>query len=209
MEFLSGEYNDTSHPVNLVLQSEQAARSGFDAAKTGTFDIQQLPFSPADDFHEYRFDWSPDAVQFYADGVLLKTMNKSIPDSPGHITLSHWSNGDPRWSGGPPDEDAVITISYFKAYFNTSNSPRQQDWEKRCKNPAADKATCAVPEVTDTNSTAKTHFFSQQKNQAPNQSVSGTESWAISLRHNTTSYLQTISTVVLLFAFSRLLDWSL
>ena len=208
MEFLSSQYNDTSHPVNLVLQSEQSAQAGFNAANTGTFDVQQLPFSPDDGFHEYRFDWSPDAVKFYADGVLLQTMNKSIPTSPGHITISHWSNGDPRWSGGPPEEDAITTISYFKAYFNTSSSLRQQDWEKRCKDPAADKATCAVPEIAN-NATAKTFFFSQQHNQTPNQTVSGEKSLASSIRCGGSLYLQTLTTVGALFAFVRLLDWSL
>ena len=208
MEFLSDQYNDTSHPVNLVLQSEESAKNGFNAANTGTFDVQQLPFSPDDGFHEYRFDWSPDAVKFYADGILLQTMNKSIPTSPGHITLSHWSNGDPEWSAGPPDEDAVLTVSYIKAYFNTSSSPREQDWEKRCKNPSAAKATCAVPEIA-TNQTAKTFFFSQQKNQTPNQTVFGVKSHASSLRHDAHLSLQTLSTIAVLFAFARLLDWSL
>jgi endo-1,3-1,4-beta-glycanase ExoK len=30
-----------------------------------------LPFDAADGFHSYAFDWRPDAVRWYADGVLV------------------------------------------------------------------------------------------------------------------------------------------
>lgn len=209
MEFLSSQYNETSHPVNLVLQSPESLKNGFDAAKTGSFDVQQLPFSPDDGFHEYRFDWSPDSVSFYADGVLLRTMDIDVPSSPGHITFSHWSNGDPRWSGGPPEADSVVTVQYFKAYFNSSLDSRQSDWAKRCKDASAVNATCAVPEITD-NPDAKSFFFVNQKDSTENQTVSGKEGRAASLlRPSGTGYLQGMSTAVIIFTFARLLDWCL
>ena len=176
MEFLSAEFNATSQPVNLVLQSPESAQAGFNAANTATFQIHQLNFTPAEGFHEYRFDWSPKAVDFYADGVLLDTMTTAVPTAPGHITLSHWSNGDPTWSAGPPTEDAILTVEYLKGYFNSSDPARQQDWSKRCINPSAVNATCAVPEVTQApngNASAHTFFFSMQANDTGNQTVSG------------------------------------
>ena len=178
MEFLSAEFNDTSQPVNLVLQSPESAQAGFNAANTDTFQIHQLNFTPTEGFHEYRFDWSPDAVKFYADGVLLDTMTSAIPTSPGHITLSHWSNGDPNWSAGPPTEDAILTVEYLKGYFNSSDPSRQQDWSKRCADPSAANATCVVPEVTqapDGNASARTFFFSMQANDTGNQTVFGSK----------------------------------
>ena len=178
MEFLSVEFNDTSQPVNLVLQSPESAKAGFNAANTGTFQIHQLNFTPAQGFHEYRFDWSPKAVEFYADGVLLDTMTTDVPTAPGHITLSHWSNGDPNWSAGPPTEDAILTVEYFKGYFNSSDAARQQDWSKRCVNPSAANASCPIPEVTqapDGNASAHTFFFSMQTNETGNQTVSGSK----------------------------------
>ena len=176
MEFLSSQYNDTSNPVNLVLQSPESARDGFDASTTGTFDLQQLPFSPDDAFHEYRFDWSPDSVSFYADGKLIETMKSAIPTAAGHITLSHWSNGNPLWSGGPPEEDAVTTVEYFKAYFNSSDPHRRNDWVKRCTDPKLQNATCVVPDLTGApngNASAKTYFFTQDPGMTPNQTVNG------------------------------------
>lgn len=178
MEFLSAEFNDTSRPVNLVLQSPESEKAGFNAANTGTFQIRQLNFTPTEGFHEYRFDWSPDAVEFYADGVLLDTMTSAVPTAPGHITLSHWSNGDPNWSAGPPTDDAILTVEYLKGYFNSSDPARQQDWSKRCINPSAANATCSVPEVTqapDGNASAHTFFFSLQTNETGNQTVVGSK----------------------------------
>lgn len=209
MEFLSGQFNESSNPVNLVLQSPQSLKNGFDAANTGTFDVQQLPFAPDDGFHEYRFDWAPNSVSFYADGVLLRTMDTDIPTSPGHITFSHWSNGDPLWSGGPPEEDAVLTVQYFKAYFNSSLDSRHSDWERRCKDPSAVNATCPVPEITD-DPDAKTFFFVNQKDSAKNQTVSDKEGRAASLlRPSGNWYLQGMSTAVIIFTLTRLMDWCL
>ena len=47
----------------------------------------------------------------------------AIPTHAGHVTLSHWSNGDPAWSGGPPTGDAAMVVAWVKAYFNTTTTP--------------------------------------------------------------------------------------
>ncbi len=212
MEFLSAEYNASSHPVNLVLQSPNSVRNGFDAAKTTTFDLMQLPFNPSDGFHEYRFDWSPTAVKFYADGVLIKTMTESIPNSPGHLTLSHWSNGDPAWSAGPPETDAIITVEYLKGYFNSSDLQRQQDFAHRCPNVAAPNATCGVPELEGApngNQSANTYFFTEQKNMTNNQTGSDLKSLSSSIQGTALWYLQGATTVSILFMAVRVFDWCL
>jgi len=160
--------NASSSPVNLVLQSPASQQAGFDAAGTPTFDLYQLPFHPDQGYHEYRFDWSPEKVSFYADGAWLKD-----------ITFSHWSNGNAEWSRGPPPVDAVMTVSYLKSYFNSSSPTRQQDYHRRCTNPTGPNATCAIPAQPvapdplgkDGNTTAHTFFFSQQHNMTVNQTV--------------------------------------
>jgi beta-glucanase (GH16 family) len=208
MEFLSSQYNDTSRPVNLVLQSPESLKNGFDAANTGTFDVKQLSFFPDDGFHEYRFDWSPESVAFYADGTLLQRMDRAVPSSAGHITFSHWSNGDPKWSGGPPEEDAIVTIQYFKGYFNSSLDARQSDFTKRCQDPSAARATCPVPEM-DQNPDAKSFFFVNEKNMATDQIVSDNTSPGSSLRPKGQWFLQGASAVVVILSFARVLDWCL
>ncbi|ORY69682.1 concanavalin A-like lectin/glucanase domain-containing protein [Pseudomassariella vexata] len=182
MEFLSAEFNtdNSSFPVNLVLQTPQSRRSGYDASKTGTFDKVNLPFNPTDDFHEYRFDFLADKVLFYADGALLTSMSGSaVPTSSGNILLSHWSNGNSGWSQGPPTEDAVTTLSYVKAYYNSTKVGRERDYTKRCTDPAGEGAVCAIPEND------ATFFFMYQKNMTGNQttfqgddSAAGSNSWS-------------------------------
>ena len=202
MEFLSKDFNDNSDPVNLVLQSPDSLRAGFNAAGTGSFDVSQLGFKPDEGFHEYRFDWSPDSVMFYADGKLLNTMTKSVPSSPGHITLSHWSNGDPAWSAGPPDVDAIMTVEYLKGYFNSSDPQRKSDYTHRCKDPNATHAMCAVPEVSappNGNASAHTYFFSQEKNMTVNQTVPGAVSGAIGFTAGSSMWLSSILTAAVVY----------
>lgn len=123
MEFLSKQY-ETGGIVNLVNQSPDSQAAGFNAAYTPGYDVQNLPFRPDGDFHEYRFDWIPGSISYYADDVLLRVFTKDIPNSPGHMVLNHWSNGDAGWSAGPPVQDTAITIQYTHLYFNSSE-PRE------------------------------------------------------------------------------------
>lgn len=150
-------------------------------------------------------------MSFFADGVLLDTMTQAVPTSPGHITLSHWSTGNPDWSAGPPTTDAILTVEYLKGYFNSSDPARQRDWAKRCKDLSAVNATCPIPEVTEApngNVSAKTFFFSMQKNETVNQTVSGSKtSEGVSME--TPWETRTATTVVLLLSIMWLACWGL
>lgn len=44
------------------------------------------------EFHEYRFDWLPDRVEFFFDGMLMLTNNQSIPDAAGTLALGHFED---------------------------------------------------------------------------------------------------------------------
>jgi len=182
MEFLSSQFiveNDT-FPVNLVLQSKQSVQAGYNAAATGNYIVTNLPFNPTTGYHEYRIDFIPGNVIFYADGQVLAKMNTSaVPTMPGHMILTQWSNGNPLWSFGPPPEEATISVSYVKAYFNSSLPQRLQDFESRCKNVNGPGAVCAIPDQTTApdpdssngNITGNSFFFSEQANMTVNQTV--------------------------------------
>ncbi|KAI2639635.1 glycoside hydrolase family 16 protein [Hypomontagnella submonticulosa] len=168
IEFLSSEFDRSNNtfPVNLVLQSQESKDAGFDASKTGDFKKINLPFDPTTAFHEYRIDFLPDRVLFYADTELLTEMNGTgVPTTAGNLQVSHWSNGNMGWSRGPPKTDATTTVSYVKAYFNSSLESRQADYNLRCKDPTAATAICAIP---DNNAT---FFFSNVDNMTPNQTT--------------------------------------
>ncbi|KAI0123823.1 glycoside hydrolase family 16 protein [Xylariales sp. AK1849] len=176
MEFLSSEFNraNNSYPVNLVLQTPSSMSAGYDAAGTGTFIRRNLPFDPSAGFHEYRFDFLPGRVLFYADNALLASMNDSagaVPTSPGHLILSHWSNGNDGWSQGPPARDATTTVAYVKAYYNSSDESRQGAFRSRCDDADLSRsgaaAVCAVPEGNST------FFFMYENNMTTNQTTYG------------------------------------
>ena len=119
--------------MNLVVQSSQSKEAGYDASKSGNFRRVHLPFDPSEDFHEYRFDYLPEQVTFYADGQKLVSMNgSSMPSSAGHLILQQWSNGNTLWSGGPPASDSTTIVRYVKAYFNSSDQNIEDSWKSSC-----------------------------------------------------------------------------
>lgn len=85
------------------------------------------------------------------------------------MILQHWSNGNPLWSGGPPPRDAVLTVSYVRAYFNSSTVARRSDWASRCRDSTAPGATCQIPSAPNVRNPS---FFSAMSNMTNNQTVS-------------------------------------
>ncbi|CAI6304083.1 unnamed protein product [Periconia digitata] len=161
MEFLSREFNNSQGAVNLVLQSPETAIT-HDAVNSSTYHVQHLDFRPDRGFHEYRFDWTPNRVAFFIDGEFVYDMTENIPSVGGHLQMNHWSNGNPLWSGGPPNEDTPMTISYVKAYFNSSETAPHETYKERC--PTLDPAkVCQIPDQSKApnGNDAKTYFFSQ------------------------------------------------
>jgi beta-glucanase (GH16 family) len=144
MEFLSSNIGSSYNPVALVMQTPESVAAGYNAANTSTFKIAQLPFAPNQDFHEYRFAWAPDRVTFFADGRWLQDLEWTYPMAPGHLSLNHWSNGNSHWSQGPPAQDAVMTVRYVKAYFNTTDNVKNQDFEEGCGTGSG--FACVIPD---------------------------------------------------------------
>jgi hypothetical protein len=104
-------------------------------------------------------------------------MTQNIPTDGGALFLNHWSNGDPRWSAGPPVRDTVMTVSYVKAYFNSTDTERaQKAFKQRCPRYDALRV-CAIPaqsvppDVSTRPDGAKTYFFSMQGDMTPGQVV--------------------------------------
>ncbi|RSL93637.1 hypothetical protein CDV31_014631 [Fusarium ambrosium] len=163
IEFLSREfdYDRGIYPVNLVVQSKQSLKAGYDASKTGTYKRVNLNFDPTDAFHEYRFDYTPNRVLFYADSKLIARMEgENMPSTGGHLILQHWSNGNQWWSGGPPTEDATVTVSYVKAYFNSSEPEHQERLSQEClRLKTKTSVICAVPDVTEQDARSGGRFF--------------------------------------------------
>ncbi|KAI8391283.1 concanavalin A-like lectin/glucanase domain-containing protein [Radiomyces spectabilis] len=112
----------------LAVQPQLYNKDGSAAPETS--DKHILAFNPTTDFHEYRFDWLPGSVTFYVDGHVLNTMTTNVPDSAGRIIVSHWTDGNPNFSGGPPSEDAQLTIANMTMFFNSSRATNILSCEK-------------------------------------------------------------------------------
>ncbi|KAF1960940.1 concanavalin A-like lectin/glucanase [Byssothecium circinans] len=202
MELLTKDFNGTQGAVNLVLQSEQSAANR-NAAGTNTFKVHHLDFRPDQDFHEYRYDWSPGKVTFFVDGKALYTTTENVPNQGGPMMMTHWSTGNPLWSAGPPDKDTALTVSYAKAYFNSSDTARTDAYKKKC--PTFDPAkVCQIPEQTTppNGANAKTYFFSQDGGQkTPGQTTYKLTSGA--------SSLASVSSSIYVSIFVAFFSWAL
>jgi beta-glucanase (GH16 family) len=76
-----------------------------------------MPFDPSAAFHEYRFDWYTNRVDYYVDGKQYATLTNQVPDRPSRILLNHWSSNIPKWGGEAPREDAVMLVDWV--YFSS------------------------------------------------------------------------------------------
>lgn len=72
-----------------------------------------------------------------------------------------------------PPVDAIQTVSYVKAYFNSSDPARQTVYQQQCKDLKATGAVCEVPELSGAPDPAgpfgETFFFTAQSNMTNGQ----------------------------------------
>ena len=167
----------TQWPVNMVVQNTTVPLalngSGPQSSNFEYYMVRQPDGEVGAQYREYRFDWLPDRIDFYVDTWHVRTFAENIPSTPGAIHFSHWSNGNPGWTYGPPVEDAVMTVAYTKAYFNTTSSHPISGHD--CTSPqwrSDNNALCEIPDQHSSpwpggpkgNETGKTFFFSREVN---------------------------------------------
>ena len=93
-------YNDSSR--RMVLYSTYTG-----GAQTHTQTLT-LPFDPTTGFHDYRFDYAPGYVRFYADGVLMKEWTDGLPQSSMRLYVNAWF---PTWlEGRKPTKDKYVLV---------------------------------------------------------------------------------------------------
>ena len=84
----------------------------------------KLNFDASADFHEYRFDWYPDSVQYFIDGKPTATLKNQVPDMECKIMLNHWSGNIQGWGGPAPTVDIYMYVDYvlFTTEYNLPTS---------------------------------------------------------------------------------------
>jgi hypothetical protein len=84
-----------------------------------TYRLFEAGFDPSADFHEYRFDWTPEGVTYYLDGQPTGiTLTGNTPYQAGRLMVNHWTLSDPGWGGGPPANDAFMVVKYLEFYYD-------------------------------------------------------------------------------------------
>jgi beta-glucanase (GH16 family) len=100
-------YLDNGNPSNSTDQQE-------------TWDDTSVSFDQ--DFHEWSFVWLPDIVHFGLDATYSRFITTNVPQVPGRLALSHWSDGNPKYSLGPPMQNSTVTISLLWAVYNDTKA---------------------------------------------------------------------------------------
>jgi len=76
-------------------------------------ETRQLPFDPTTGFHEYRFDYSQNAVTFVVDGVAMRTWETGIPQTSMHLMVNSWF---PAWLEGKRPKKTAYTYVDWISY---------------------------------------------------------------------------------------------
>ncbi|KAL0938597.1 extracellular cell wall glucanase crf1 allergen asp f9 [Colletotrichum truncatum] len=79
--------------------------------------------APQSTSHTYAIDWSKEAISWFIDGALIRTVNAadvsrggSFPQTPMRVSLDIWAPGDPRNSQGSIDFAGGV-VDYKKGPF--------------------------------------------------------------------------------------------
>ncbi|GAA5899362.1 glycoside hydrolase family 16 protein [Sporobolomyces salmoneus] len=113
IELLSSYYTEgyRQYLSEGVQFTNQALVKGQDSTSKG----QKYGFDATDDFHNYTIQWTEKESRFFIDGDLREEFDTNVPVGiPSKIIYNNWSNGDPKWSAGPPSDDAYFEIKSFK-----------------------------------------------------------------------------------------------
>jgi hypothetical protein len=164
-----------AHVIALTVRRTDTAKPDDDAENYDVSYESILNFP--EEFHEFRFDWMPDRINFYIDGQLILTEDESVPDSAGTLSLKHYVDDGVE---DPPAQDAVMTVGYVKAYYNTTT---RDEPLPGCKDLSKD--VCFLPgQTTPPNPNGKkTHFYSPLTDedvdeQGKDDSTIGGSGWA-------------------------------
>ncbi|MEL6679082.1 MAG: family 16 glycosylhydrolase, partial [Pseudomonadota bacterium] len=87
-------------------------------------ELIDLGFDAAAGEHTYAFDWGPDSVRWYVDGVLVREVvdaDIGIPSEPGQIHMSIWTGANS--FTGTPSGNFSTTAEYNSVSFTPRTAP--------------------------------------------------------------------------------------
>jgi Glycosyl hydrolases family 16 len=110
----------------------------FGKGNTTSFDraIWYTVDNPQDNWHNYTTNWTPDRLEWYIDGQLIRTLEyadanggHNFPQTPCDVRLGIWAGGDPKnpngtieWAGGEINYDDTPYTMTVKSVRVTDSS---------------------------------------------------------------------------------------
>jgi len=107
---------DLESEVDIEVFNDSTRRIMFTTYAGGSqthTETARLPFDPATGFHEYRFDYSQDAVTFYVDGLEMRTWDTGVPQTSMHLMVNSWF---PSWLEGKKPKKTAYTYVDWISY---------------------------------------------------------------------------------------------
>lgn len=111
--------------------------------------VISLNRSLSSDFIEYRFDWFKSRVDFFVENRYYYSLTVNVPTHHGKIVVNHRTNGNPKWSRGPPVNVSDIEIKWIDVYFNSSDSQecRSVNYGQRITNIESNELRKYIPSI--------------------------------------------------------------
>jgi beta-glucanase (GH16 family) len=105
---------DLESEVDIEIFNDSTRRVMFTTYSGGRqthTETMRLPFDPTTGFHEYRFDYSENAVTFYVDGIEMRSWDTGLPQTSMHLMVNSWF---PRWlEGRRPKKTAYTYVDWI------------------------------------------------------------------------------------------------
>ncbi|KAI5449255.1 hypothetical protein NCC49_005171 [Naganishia albida] len=81
---------------------------------------------PSATFNTYSIAWFPTTsdsnparlTEYRFNNCLINGPRQFSSTNPSSLLINHWSNGDGRWSGGPPSQDVYMIIKRVVVYYD-------------------------------------------------------------------------------------------
>ena len=117
---ISSFFTHTGWPwdeIDIEFLGDDTTRVQFNYYKSGKGGheyLYELDFDASENFHEYGFDWQPDAITWYVDGTPVYRATTDIPSNAGHIMMNLWNVADTNanWAGKFDAEKLPVTAQY-------------------------------------------------------------------------------------------------
>lgn len=132
-----GDPHDEIDIEFLGNNTRQIHANVFADGKTNGSIYIDLPFDAAEEAHLYAFDWQPDAITWFVDGVAKKTVTSAerpIPQNPGRIIMNIWTGSHDQYAWhGPPEFEDGARATYDCVSFRAlgDHTPQCSNSDKR------------------------------------------------------------------------------